>query len=87
MANSADGPGDDQSREIVPSELLLVHEGLEEDGESWRATLPLAENLLRRVTVFPTCIATRITTDFHLDLTASALRAPHKRHRDRHTRH
>ena len=40
MASSADGSYQDQAREIVPSDLLFVHEGLEEDGESWRAALP-----------------------------------------------
>lgn len=38
-----------REREIVPSELLPVLEGLEEDGETWRAALPRTDNLLRRV--------------------------------------
>src|SRR6476661_1320357 len=87
MANSADGSCEDQTREIVPSDLLFVHEGLEEDGESWRATLPLTENLLRRVAVFPTPTTACLTTDFHLDVPSSAPPAPHKRHHHRHTRH
>ena len=87
MANSANGPCEDQMCEIVPSDLLFVHEGLEEDGESWRATLPLAESLLRRVAVFPAHKAARITTDFRLDVPSSAPPAPHKRHRHRYTRH
>jgi hypothetical protein len=87
MATSADGSCEDQTREIVPSDLLFVHEGLEEDGESWRATLPLAENLLRRVAVFPAYAAARIATDFRLDVPSSAPPAPHKHHHHRHTGH
>ena len=87
MATSANGSCEDQTREIVPSDLLFVHEGLEEDGESWRATLPLTENLLRRVAVFPAHSAARITTDFRLDAPSSAPPAPHKHHHHRHTRH
>ena len=87
MANSADGSCEDQTREIVPSDLLFVHEGLEEDGESWRATLPLTENLLRRVAVFPTPTTACLTTDFHLDVPSSAPPAPYKRHHHRLTRH
>jgi hypothetical protein len=87
MANSANSPCEDQTREIVPSDLLFVHEGLEEDGESWRAAHPLAEDLLRRVVVFPTSPTARIVTDFHPDITASAPPAPHKRHHHRHTGH
>ncbi|HEX5440343.1 MAG TPA: hypothetical protein VFW76_05630 [Ktedonobacterales bacterium] len=91
MANSANGPCEDQAREIVPSELLFVHEGLEEDGESWRATLPLADNLLRRVVIFPTPMPTPATaspaSDIHLDVSASAPPAPQKHHRHRPIRH
>ena len=68
MANSANGPCEDQTREIVPSDLLFVHEGLEEDGESWRAALPLAENLLRRVAVFPTHTSASTAIDAHRDI-------------------
>ncbi len=87
MANSANDPCEDQAREIVPSDLLFVHEGLEEDGESWRAALPLAESLLRRVAVFPTPTAACIAIDVHPSIPASAPPAPQKRHHHRHTRH
>lgn len=87
MANSANGPCEDQTREIVPSDLLFVHEGLEEDGESWRAALPLAENLLRRVAVFPTHTSASTATDSHRDILTSAPPAPPKRPHHRHTRH
>lgn len=90
MASSADGSCEDQAREIVPSDLLFVHEGLEEDGESWRATLPLTENLLRRVAVFPAHTASCIRQDFCLNAPSSAPPAPpapHKRHRHKYTRH
>lgn len=50
MANSAAKYSEHWAREIVPSELLPLHEGLEEDGESWRAALPRTDNLIRRVT-------------------------------------
>ncbi|HEY1389193.1 MAG TPA: hypothetical protein VGF38_11670 [Ktedonobacterales bacterium] len=86
MVNSANGPCEDHAREIVPSDLLFVHEGLEEDGESWRATLPLADNLLRRVVVLPTPPTAYLASDIHLDFPASAPPAPQKRHRHRHTR-
>lgn len=87
MANSANGPCEDQAREIVPSDLLFVHEGLEEDGESWRAALPLAESLLRRVAAFPTNTTPYLALDVHPNIPSSAPPGPHKRHRERHTRH
>ncbi|HEY7339817.1 MAG TPA: hypothetical protein VH591_02955 [Ktedonobacterales bacterium] len=87
MANSANGPCEDQTREIVPSDLLLVHQGLEEDGSSWRATLPLADNLLRRVADFPTQTIASLARDVHSDISVSAPPAPHRRPHHRHTRH
>ncbi|HET8909774.1 MAG TPA: hypothetical protein VFN11_22695 [Ktedonobacterales bacterium] len=39
--------------ETMPLELLPLHQGLEEDGSSWRATLPLPDDLLRRVRIQP----------------------------------
>ncbi len=87
MANSANGPCEDQTREIVPSDLLFVHEGLEEDGESWRAALPLAENLLRRVAVFPTHTSASTAIDSRRDILTSAPPAPQKHPHHRHTRH
>ena len=87
MANSANGPCEDQTREIVPSDLLFVHQGLEEDGSSWRAALPLADGLLRRVAVLPTHTTPYLATDARSAIPASAPSEPQKRHRHRHTRH
>lgn len=39
--------------ETMPLELVPLHQGLEEDGSSWRATLPLPDDLLRRVRIQP----------------------------------
>src|SRR6185437_8218148 len=90
MANSAHGPCEDQTREIVPSDLLFVHQGLEEDGSSWRAALPLADDLLRRVAVFPAHTTPRLASDFRPNIPALPTPAPsesHNRHCRRHTRH
>ncbi len=87
MTGSAADHDEEQTVETVPLELLPLHQGLEEDGSSWRATLPLAESLLRRVAVFPTPTTAHIAIDFHPNLPASTPPAPHKHHRHRHTRH
>ncbi len=87
MTGSAADHDEEQALETVPLELLPLHQGLEEDGSSWRATLPLAEGLLRRVAVFPTHTTASIANDFHRDIPAPAPTAPHKRHRFWRTRH
>lgn len=53
MRSSASNHDDEQTLETVPLDLLPLHQGLEEDGSSWRAALPRADNLLRRVAVSP----------------------------------
>ena len=49
MTCSGSEHDEERTLETVPLELLPLHQGLEEDGSSWRATLPLADALLRRV--------------------------------------
>ena len=53
MSYSAADHDEAKTLETVPLELLPLHQGLEEDGSSWRATLPRPDNLLRRVVVAP----------------------------------
>lgn len=53
MSYSAADHDEAKTLEAVPLELLPLHQGLEEDGNSWRATLPRPDNLLRRVAVTP----------------------------------
>jgi hypothetical protein len=53
MTSSASDHDEELKLETVPLELLPLHQGLEEDGSSWRAALPRADNLLRRVAVSP----------------------------------
>jgi hypothetical protein len=86
MTGSAADHDEQHALETVPLELLPVHQGLEEDGSSWRATLPLAENLLRRVAVFPTHTTACLARDSHPDSLVSAPPAPHQCPRHRHTR-
>ena len=53
MSYSAADHDEAKTLEAVPLELLPLHQGLEEDGSSWRATLPRPDNLLRRVAGAP----------------------------------
>ncbi|HKT38410.1 MAG TPA: hypothetical protein VJR48_08550 [Ktedonobacterales bacterium] len=87
MTGSAADHDEQHTLETVPLELLPVHQGLEEDGSSWRATLPLAENLLRRVAAFPIPSSACLASDSRPGSAASAPPAPHLRPRHRHTRH
>jgi hypothetical protein len=84
MTGSASDRDEEQTQETVPLELLPVHQGLEEDGSSWRATLPLAENLLRWVAVCPPNNARPTTRDVRPAIPASVSPAPQRRHRHRH---
>jgi hypothetical protein len=85
MASSADGSYQDQAREIVPSDLLFVHEGLEEDGESWRAALPRPDHLLSRVVMRP-LQALRQAAAMRSDIPASTSQSPAPRRRHRRPR-
>jgi hypothetical protein len=49
MTNSASDQHDDMVLEPVPTDLLPIHQRLEDDGGSWRASLPPLDQLLRRV--------------------------------------
>lgn len=86
MTGSAADHDEEQTLETVPLELLPLHQGLEEDGSSWRAALPLAEGLLRRVAVFPTHTTASLAIDFHPGIPGSSPPAPRKRHRHWHGR-
>jgi hypothetical protein len=77
--------------ETMPLELLPLHQGLEEDGSSWRATLPLPDDLLRRVRIQPPVkrIEAHIhgaTNDAQSSSPPSGLSLRHNR-RCRHQRH
>jgi hypothetical protein len=87
MTGSAADHDEQHTLETVPLELLPVHQGLEEDGSSWRAALPLADGLLRRVAAFPIQSSTCLASDSRPDSAASVPPAPHLRPRHRHTRH
>jgi hypothetical protein len=47
--NDAPDPRDDTALEILPPDLLPIHQRLEHDGGSWRASLPAPDTLLHRV--------------------------------------
>jgi hypothetical protein len=87
MMCSASDHDEERTLETVPVELLPLHQGLEEDGNCWRATLPLADNLLRRVAAPLPLHIQRAASALPPVLRASALSAPQKRCRHRHTRH
>lgn len=53
MTRSASNYDEMSTQEAMPLDLLPLHQGLEEDGYSWRAMLPLPDNLLRRVAGCP----------------------------------
>jgi hypothetical protein len=53
MTNSASDQHDDMVLEPVPTDLLPIHQRLEDDGGSWRASLPPLDQLLRRVKARP----------------------------------
>ncbi|MGE5334917.1 MAG: hypothetical protein ACM3N4_09485 [Nitrososphaerota archaeon] len=53
MTSSATDQRDDAVLDAVPCDLLLIHQRLEDDGGSWRTTLPRPDKLLRRVRVRP----------------------------------
>jgi hypothetical protein len=48
MSDVAD-PRDETAPEILPPDLLPIHQRLEHDGGSWRAALPPPDTLLHRV--------------------------------------
>ncbi|HET9979671.1 MAG TPA: hypothetical protein VFQ32_04470 [Ktedonobacterales bacterium] len=45
----APDPREDAALEILPPDLLPIHQRLEHDGGSWRASLPAPDTLLHRV--------------------------------------
>lgn len=47
--NDAADPRDDAAPEILPPDLLPIHQRLEHDGGSWRASLPPSDTLLDRM--------------------------------------
>ena len=47
--NDAAYPRDDIALEILPPDLLPIHQRLEHDGGSWRASLPAPDTLLHRI--------------------------------------
>ena len=64
MTNSASDQHDDMVLEPVPTDLLPIHQRLEDDGGSWRASLPPLDQLLRRVKARP---SRDIRRDAHVD--------------------
>ena len=51
--NDVADPRDDAAPEILPPDLLPLHQRLEHDGGSWRASLPPPDTLLHRVREHP----------------------------------
>ena len=47
--NDAADPRDNAAPEILPPDLLPIHQRLEHDGGSWRASLPPTDTLLDRM--------------------------------------
>lgn len=83
MSCSGSDHDEEGTLEAMPLELLHVHQGLEQDGCCWRATLPLPDKLLRRVVVSSTRgmhAAHRAGLDIQMDGSSSLLHHRPRRH-------
>ncbi len=83
MTDSPSHHDEERTLETVPLELLPLHQGLQEDGSNWRATLPQPDRLLRRMRTYPPGPADSVGTHAQPDQPTSSsdtTRATHATH-------